>query len=131
MVKGSEAASHFQHNYSYWLRPRKGKVYNRRFKKNQMHNNCKTVLPDFQELQNMTRKTSKVSTTEGLKDSPGKAASLCVQKKPRLQASSSKNGLIVKHKKNSQINHKKKDAQVSNDKTPSDRQNDLENKSKP
>ncbi|KAH0759874.1 hypothetical protein KY290_023367 [Solanum tuberosum] len=95
-------------------------VYNRRFKKNQIYNNCKTVLPAFQEWQNMKRKTSKVSTTEGLKDSPGKAASLCIHKKPRLQESSSKNGLIVKHKKNSQIHHKKKDAQVSTDETPSD-----------
>uniref|UniRef100_K4BRK6 Demeter RRM-fold domain-containing protein n=1 Tax=Solanum lycopersicum TaxID=4081 RepID=K4BRK6_SOLLC len=41
----------------------------------------------------MKRQTPKVSTTEG------KAASLCVHKKPRLQASSSKNGLIVKHKR--------------------------------
>ncbi|XP_049364055.1 protein ROS1A-like [Solanum verrucosum] len=95
-------------------------VYNRRFKKNQIYNNCKTVLPAFQEWQNMKRKTSKVSTTEGLKDSPGKAASLCIHKKPRLQESSSKNGLIVKHKKNSQIHHKKKDAQVLTDETPSD-----------
>ncbi|KAK6791985.1 hypothetical protein RDI58_011066 [Solanum bulbocastanum] len=73
-----------------------------------------------QEGQNKKQKTSTVSTTEGLKDSPGKAASLSIQKKPRLQESSSKSGLIVKHNKNSQINHKKKDAQVPTNETPSD-----------
>ncbi|KAH0758205.1 hypothetical protein KY290_021698 [Solanum tuberosum] len=87
-------------------------VYNRRFKKNQRYNKCKTVEPSFQEGQNKKRKTSTVSTTEDLKDSP--------HKKPRLQESSSKSGLIVKHNKNSQINHKKKDAQVPTNETPSD-----------
>ncbi|KAH0695193.1 hypothetical protein KY285_022290 [Solanum tuberosum] len=87
-------------------------VYNQRFKKNQRYNKCKTVEPSFQEGQNKKRKTSTVSTTKGLKDSP--------HKKPRLQESSSKSGLIVKHNKNSQINHKNKDAQVPTNETPSD-----------
>uniref|UniRef100_M1DHS3 Repressor of silencing 1 n=1 Tax=Solanum tuberosum TaxID=4113 RepID=M1DHS3_SOLTU len=87
-------------------------VYNRRFKKNQRYNKCKTVEPSFQEGQNKKRKTSTASTTKGLKDSP--------HKKPRLQESSSKSGLIVKHNKNSQINHNKKDAQVPTNETPSD-----------
>ncbi|PHT31836.1 hypothetical protein CQW23_28173 [Capsicum baccatum] len=84
-------------------------VYRRRIKKNQRSNKCKTVRPFFSEGQSKKRKRS-ILPTEGLKGSRGKDVSLPIHKKPRLQASRSESGPLVKHCKNSQIHHKKQDA---------------------
>ncbi|KAM3359798.1 protein ROS1A [Capsicum galapagoense] len=84
-------------------------VYRRRIKKNQRSNKCKTVRPFFSEGQSKKRKRS-ILSTEGLKGSRRKDVSLPIHKKPRLQASRSESGPLVKHCKNSQIHHKKQDA---------------------
>ncbi|XP_060185106.1 protein ROS1A-like [Lycium barbarum] len=92
-------------------------VYHRRFKKNRRHSKCKTVKPFFQERRNKKRKASVL--TEGIKDSPGKDAS--IHKKPRRQVPSSEGGPIVKHSKNSQVHRKKQDALAPINETPSDK----------
>ncbi|PHU00739.1 hypothetical protein BC332_30526 [Capsicum chinense] len=84
-------------------------VYRRRIKKNQRSNKCKTVRPFFSEGQSKKRKRS-ILSTEGLNGSRRKDVSLPIHKKPRLQASRSESGPLVKHCKNSQIHHKKQDA---------------------
>ncbi|KAF3613594.1 putative ETHYLENE INSENSITIVE 3-like 4 protein-like [Capsicum annuum] len=84
-------------------------VYRRRIKKNQRSHKCKTVRPFFSEGQSKKRKRS-ILSTEGLKGSRRKDVSLPIHKKPRLQASRSESGPLVKHCKNSQIHHKKQDA---------------------